>query len=806
MGFRDIKYAVRSLVHDRGVSTIVILCLSLGIGVNATLFGLVDGILIQPLPYVEPERLFVLNQSFERGGIRDAGVSYQDLRDLEERSTMFAQMAALGGRTIALSDQGEAERFQGAAITWDMFQILGVPPLLGRHFRADDDRPGAEPVVTLSYEVWQRRYQSDPNIIGRSVTVNGRPHTVAGVMPMGFNFPENQRIWIPLGPTAETEPRTSRYLFTFGRLKDGVDIAQARAELQSISAALATAYPTTNDGWSTAAQELTDEFIPDDVRLILFTMMGAVTLVLMIACANVANLMLARSSGRQREFCVRAALGAGRVQLIKQLLLECVLLGLASAPLGLAIAYFGVYLLDNAIPPDDVPYYIHWEVSPRVIAYTIAISAATGLVFGLAPALQSGRLNLQEALRDGARGSGQSGRRARVRNTLVVLEVAMALILLVGASLFVRSFLNLRSASPGFETAPLLTARFFMTGDAYATGEQRAQRVEDIMRRIEALPGVTSAFASNFVPLDAGGGSGRAIVDGRDFVKGEEPTILFTAVTPHLYKTMNLPLLKGRDFTDGEGAGNATVAVINETMAKKLWPDKEAVGGRFRLVEDEDGPEEWFTVIGVAPDIRMFDMEDDTPDFSVAYVPYRYGSFANIGVTIRAAGDPAGLASAVRGEIRASDPGLPIFNLRTMEDLRQEGFWQFRLFGYMFGIFGAVALFLAGVGVYSVLSFSVSQRTQEMGVRIALGASRSDVLRLVVRQGVGLAAAGVVLGLIGAFGITRVIQSLLYNVTPTDPISFAGVSLFLGGIAVLASYLPARRATTVDPIIALRNE
>jgi putative ABC transport system permease protein len=317
---------------------------------------------------------------------------------------------------------------------------------------------------------------------------------------------------------------------------------------------------------------------------------------------------------------------------------------------------------------------------------------------------------------------------------------------------------------------------------------------------------VTSAFASNFVPLDAGGGSGRAIVDGRDFVKGEEPTILFTAVTPHLYKTMNLPLLKGRDFTDGEGAGNATVAVINETMAKKLWPDKEAVGGRFRLVEDEDGPEEWFTVIGVAPDIRMFDMEDDTPDFSVAYVPYRYGSFANIGVTIRAAGDPAGLASAVRGEIRASDPGLPIFNLRTMEDLRQEGFWQFRLFGYMFGIFGAVALFLAGVGVYSVLSFSVSQRTQEMGVRIALGASRSDVLRLVVRQGVGLAAAGVVLGLIGAFGITRVIQSLLYNVTPTDPISFAGVALFLGGIAVLASYLPARRATTVDPIIALRNE
>jgi putative ABC transport system permease protein len=804
MSFRDIRYAVRSLVHDAGVSTIVIFCLSLGIGVNATLFSVVDGILIQPLPYTEPDRLFVLNETFERGGIRDAGVSYQDLKDFEERTTTFAQMAALGGRTIAVSDQGDPERFQGAAITWDMFPILGVQPILGRHFRAEDDRPGAEPVVMLSHEVWQRRYQGDPNIIGRSINVNGRPHTVAGVMPVGFSFPENQKIWIPLGPSADTEPRTSRYLFTFGRLKPGVTIDQAREELKSITAALGKLYPTTNDGWSAILRPLSDEFIPDDVRLVLLTMMGAVTLVLLIACANVANLMLARASGRQREFCVRAALGAGRAELIRQLLTECVLLGLASVPLGLAIAFVGVWLLDNAVPPGMVPYYIHWEISARVIAYTLGISALTGLVFGLAPALQAGRLNLQETLRDGARGSGQSGKRARLRNALVVVEVAMALILLVGASLFVRSFLNLQSASPGFDTAPLLTARFFMVGDSYATVEQKAQRVDDVMRRIERLPGVVSAFASNFVPLDAGGGSGHAIVDGRPVTKGEEPTILFTAVTPHLYKTVNLPMLKGRDFTDGEGSGTTPVAVINETMAKKLWPDADAVGRRFRLVEDE--PPLWFTVIGVGPDIRMFDMDDDTPDFSVAYVPYRFANFSNIGVTIRAANNPAGLAAAVRSEIRESDPGLPIFNLRTMEDLRREGFWQFRLFGYMFGIFGAAALFLAGVGVYGVLSFSVSQRTQEMGVRIALGAKQSDVLGLVVRQGVTLAAVGVLLGLVGAFGITRVIRSLLYNVTPTDPLSFGGVAVFLAAIAVLASYLPARRATNVDPIIALRNE
>jgi putative ABC transport system permease protein len=804
MGFRDIKYAIRSLVHDRGISTIVILCLALGIGVNATLFSVVDGVLIQSLPFVEADRLLVLSEASERRGIREAGVAYPTLRDWEERTTMFASMAATSGASVALSDGAEAERFEGALITWSMFPILGVNPELGRHLRAEDDLPGAEPVVILSHEVWQRRYQSDPRIIGRSVTVNGKPHTVVAVMPIGFSFPENQKVWLPLGPTAQSHPRTARNLFAFGRLKDGVTVAQARAELTSMAATLAAEYPVTNEDWSAITQPLSDEFIPDDVRLVLLTMMGAVTIVLLIACANVANLMLARASGRQREFCVRAALGAGRGQLIKQLLTECVLLGLASAPLGLAIAYLGVWLLDNAVPPGMVPYYIHWAISPRVIAYTLGISALTGLVFGLAPALQAGRLNLQEALRDGARGSGQSGRRARLRNGLVVLEVAMSLVLLVGASLFVRSFLNLQSASPGFETAPLLTARFFMVGEAYATPEQKAQRVEDVMRRIESLPGVTSAFASNFVPLDAGGGSGHAIIDGRAVPKGEEPTILYTAVTPHLYKTMGLPLLKGRDFSDAEGAGRTAVAVINDTMARKLWPGTDAVGRRFRLVETV--PEEWFTVIGIAPDIRMFDMDDDTPDFSVAYVPYRFSGFANIGVTIRAAGDPALLATAVRNAIRESDPGLPIFSLRTMEDLRREGFWQFRLFGFMFGIFGAAALFLAGVGVYGVLSFSVSQRTQEMGVRIALGAKQSDVLGLVVRQGVTLAAVGVVVGLIGAFGITRVIASLLYNVTPTDPLSFGGVALFLALIAVVASYLPARRATNVDPIVALRNE
>ena len=804
MLLQDIKSAVRSLVLDRGVTAIVLTCLALGIGINATLFSVIDGVLIQPLPFADPARLLILNETFERRGVRDAGVSYQTLKDWKEQTTAFSSIVATSGRSFTLSDGGEPERYAGAAITWDMFPTLGVPPALGRHFNREDDRPGAEPVVILSDDVWQRRYGGDRNAIGRSITVNGRPHTVVGVMPPKFSFPELQKVWIPIAPLADQDPRSNRNLFTFGRMKPGVDLVRARADVSSMAATIASRYPVTSEGWSATARPLPDEFIPDDVRLVLLTMMGAVTLVLLIACANVANLMLARASGRQREFSVRAALGAGRARLVRQLLTECVLLGLASAPLGLAIAYVGVWLLDGAVPPGDLPYYVHWEISSRGVVYTLVISALTGLVFGLAPALQAGRLNLTEALRDGARGSGQSGRRAKMRSGLVIAEVALAMVLLIGASLFVRSFLNLQSASPGFDTAPLLTLRFYMTGDTYAQPDPKAQRTEDIVRRIEGLPGVEAAFASNFIPMGGGGGGGNAIVDGRTMPRGEEPFIMFIGVTPHLSKTMGLALMKGRDFTDAEGASRAPVAVINDTMARKLWPDADPVGRRFRLVETE--PAEWFTVIGVAPDIRQFDMDDDTPPNAAAYVPYPYGASASTGVTVRAQSNPAGLTAAIRGAIRAADPGLAIFDLRTMEDRRQAGFWQFRLFGFMFGIFGAAALFLAGIGVYGVLSFSVSQRTQEMGVRVALGAQRSDVLRLVVRQGITLALLGVVLGVIGALGVTRLIGSLLYGVTPSDPISFVGVAAFLTVIAFVASYLPARRATNVDPIVALRNE
>jgi putative ABC transport system permease protein len=805
MLLQDIRYALRTLVKDRAVSAIVVACLALGIGVNATLFSVVDGVLLQPLPFASPERLVRLTETLERRNLRRNPVSYPDLRDWKEAATSFQSIGAMTARSLAIADGGEPERLLGAAISSDMFPTLGVPAAVGRLFGPQDDRPGAEPVVILSDDIWQRRYQGHRSIIGRRVFVDGTPHTVVGVMPPKFAFADkNHKAWIPLAPIVEKDSRSARGLFVIGRLAAGISVERAQAELSAVAAKTAGDYPLTNEGWGARVTTLKDDYVPAATRLVIWTMMGAVTLVLMIACANVANLMLARASMRQREFSVRASLGAGRARLVRQLLTECVVLGLVAAPIGVAVAYLGTWLLDQAVPPDSLPYFIHWQVNPRVIAYTVLVSGLTGIIFGLAPALQAGRLNLIDTLRDGARGSGHSGRRARARHALVIIEMALALVLLVGASLFVRSFFNLQDARVGFDTSPLMTLRIYMTGESYATDRSRIQRVDDIVRRVERLPGVQSASASNFIPFGGGGGGGAAIVDGRAFARNEEPQIGFTGVTPHFFRTIGIALRKGRDLTDAEGMSRTPIAVINETMATKLWPDREAIGERFRLAGLE--PVEWFTVIGVAPDIRDVGVRDDTPPLPVAYVPYPYAASATAGLMIRVGANPAGVTLAAREAIRASDPALPLFDVRTMEDLRTGTFWQYRVFGQMFGVFGAVALFLAAIGVYGVLAFSASQRTQEMGVRMALGATRCDVLWLVVRQGVVLAAIGEVFGLAGALGITRVIRTLLYNVTPTDPLSFGGVAVFLTVIAIVASYVPARRATTVDPIVALRNE
>jgi putative ABC transport system permease protein len=805
MLLQDLKYAVRTLLKTPAFTLIAISCLALGIGVNATIFSVVDGVLLQPYPYPDAERMIVLNTANPPARINRALVSYPDFRDWRDENTTLSTLAALQRRSFAIADgRTDPERFAGGAVTWTLFGLLGTPPALGRDFGPDDDRPGAEPVVLISDDLWRNRYNADPSIVGRAIQVNGRPHTVIGVMPPKFMFPETQRLWVPISAYIPEWTRSVRSLEVFARLKPGVSIEQASTDLRAISTRLAATYPKENEGWAALVRPLRSWMVPIQVEIMMFAMMGAVTLVLMIACANVANLLLARAAVRHREISIRSALGAGKWRIIRQLLTEAMLIGLLSAPLGAAIAWIGLRLVDSGIPPDSVPYFIHWSLDARSLAYTIAISMLTGILFGLAPALQAARTNLQDSLKEGARGAA-GGRRARLRSVLVVAEIAMSLVLLVGASLFVRSFLNLQQSTTGFDTSPLMTMRIYLPGSVYEAPEAKARRVQDIVQRIEGLPGVKAAFGSNFVPFGGGGSGGNIGVEGQAVEEGKEPSITFIAASPHLRETLGVALMRGRDISDIDETTRTPVALINQTMASQIWPGQDPLGRRFKLLRDNI--DDWFTVVGVVADFRHFQGDAERPVFPSAYVPYSFDPTLNTGLTIRvAAGEPGAIASAVREQIRSADGSLPVFSIQTVEKLRQLGFWQDRLFGWMFSVFGAIALLLASVGVYGVLSYSVSQRVQEIGVRMALGAERRDVLRLILGHGMKLATIGIALGIVGAAGATQFVKTALYNVTPTDPLSFTGVAAFLTLVALVASYVPARRAMAVDPIVALRNE
>jgi predicted permease len=805
MLIQDLRYAVRSIAANRAVTLVAVVCLSLGIGMNAAMFSVVDGVLIRPFPFKDPDRMVVLYSTNQKRGVTLSLLSYLEFRDWRDSNRTLEDMAAFSGRSLTISDgQADPERFAGQAVSANLFSFLGVAPALGRDFQPDDDRPGAEPVIMLSDEVWRQRYQADPDVVGRAIPINGRPHTIIGVMPPRFAFPTFHRLWVPLAPAGESTPRTDRSVQVFARMKPGVTMEQLRADLQAVTARLAETYPASNEGWGALVRPLVDWMLPAEVQVILPAMLGAATLVLLIACTNVANLLLARASVRSREIAVRSALGASRWQIVRQLLIEAIFIGGISAPLGWVVAHVFLGMVESGMPPDGVPYFIQWALDARSLVYTVAISLATGIVFGLAPALHAARANPQESLKEGGRGT--SGGRARLRNALVVIEVALSLVLLVAASLFVRSFLNLRSSSVGFDTTPLMTMRIFMPGTAYESAESKARRIEDVVQRIESTPGVEAAFASNFVPLGGGGGGGRILVDGTTSEPGKEPAVFFISVSPGFLRTLDVSLIRGRDMTSAEGRSRMPVALVNETMAKQIWPDKDPIGRRFRMTGDRIP--EWFTVIGVIANFRHFAGTGDPnqPPPASAYVPYPFEPTINTGLTIRTAGDPASITSAVREQIRQADPALPVFQIRTMEELRQLSFWQRKLFGWMFATFGIVALALASIGVYGVLSYSVAQRTQEIGVRVALGAGRSTILGMVIVQGAKLALAGVVVGLFGAYGAARFVQTVLYNVTPTDPVSFGVVTVFLLAVAALASYVPARRATAVDPLTALRAE
>ena len=798
---QDVRYAFRTLWRSRMFALIAIACLAIGIGVNTTIFSVVNAVLLRPFSFANPEQLVVLEEVNTRNG-GTAGVAWPNLADWKAQSKALTDIAGVQGRSMTLAAADEPERLVGSAISWNLFPMLGVSPVMGRQIRADEDKPGGDRVVLLSDGLWERRFGRDPSIVGKTLMLNEVAHTVIGVMPAKFKFPEESELWIPLRELDGATRRDAKGIYTFARMAPGVTIERARTALTQVAARLAREYPENAD-WSVRIEGLRENFIPDDVRLIVLTMMGAVTFVLLIACANVANLLLARATARSREIAIRAALGAGKGRIIRQLVTESVILAVTGGLLGIPLAAWGLQMLDKAIPPSNaLPYYIDWYIDKPTLVYMIVISVATGVFFGLAPAVQAARGSLQEALRDGARGSGSGVKKNRLRNGLVIAEIALSLVLLVGASLFVRSFLALQNASAGFSTSQLMTTRVYLQGPRYDSLSRRAERAEDIVQRIEALPGVQSAFVSALIPATGGGFGGPIIVDGRSDEKGREPFGLYAGVSEHFFTTLDVKLVSGRTFTPAETRDSSRVAIINQTMARRIWPGIDPIGRRFRYASDSSA--EWLTVIGVAPDIANDDLDNEVESY--AYLPLRYTLVRGLGLVVRTTGDPAAITPSMRRAIRDADATIALYEVNTMEQVRQLGFWQYGLFGSMFSVFGVIALLLAAVGVYGVISYSVSQRTQEIGVRVALGARNRDVLRLVVGQGLRLAGIGLAIGLVGALGITQVVRSVLFGVTPTDPLSFGLITIFLTVVAGVASWLPARRAAGVDPIVALRRE
>ena len=718
MVLQDVRYALRSLWHSKGFATVAILCLGFGIGLNATIFSIMDGVLLKPYPYDDPDRILVVGERNPKTDSQ-AGMSYLDLRDWKAANSVFTTIAgSMGGRSLTISESGhEPERYLGAAISWDLFDLLGTKPIIGHGFTADDDKEGASGVVLLSHDLWTRRYSADRTILGRTILINAKPYEIIGVMPPNFEFPNTQRLWIPLTPIVAHDRRNNRGLFTFARLKPGATIKSAREEADAIAGRLAQTYPETNDGWISDLRTLRQAFLPREVPLVIYLMMGGATLVLFIACSNVANLLLARATGRRREISVRAALGAGRSRIVRQLLTESLVLGLISVPLGVLLAEGGTRSIAAAMPPDQVPYYVTWQVDWRSLLYTVAIAAGTALVFGLFPALQISRGNLHESLKEGTRGNSAS--RSLLRSSLVVVQVAFAVVSLVGALLFVRTFVNLGAADVGFDARRLMAMRFYMPGAPYEANDAKLRRVEDVVRRSEALPGVQAAFSSNLVPFGAGGGGGPITIDGRAVDPGHQPGITVVGVTPHFTQTLGIEPTSGRTFTDAEGWSRTPMAIINQAMAKRFWPTSEPVDARFR-VGGLDDANPWFTVIGVIPDVNVFGIDPSNPQpRAAAFVPYAYQQAINTGITLRVAGNPASITRAVREQLRASDPNLPMYQVRTVDEARRLNYWQYGLYGWIFGTIGVMGLLLASIGVYGVLAYSVNQRSRRAPRRAA---------------------------------------------------------------------------------------
>jgi len=796
----DLHYAIRMLIKRPGFTVVALITVALGIGANTSIFSVVNAVLLRPLPYNQPDRIMQLWEVNLRTGDRGGSVSPNNFADWQERSKTFECMAALRYANLSLTGGSQAERVVGAMVSADFFGAIGTSAALGRTFLPEEDKPGNSNAAVVSYGLWQRRFGGDETLVGQSIMLNGRKYTVVGIMPRGFQFPSSAEMWVPLALELKEESRGNHYLRVIGRVRPSVTVGQAQAEITGIAEQLAKEYPDNNRHTGASVMSLHEEIVKD-VKYPLLVLLGAVALVLLIACANVANLLLARTASRKREISIRTALGASRWRLVRQLLTESMVLSLVGGGLGLLLSLWGTYLLDKIIP-GNIPRAKEIDIDRNVLAFTFGAAVISGIIFGLAPAVQASRTNLQEALKDSGRGSAVGFRRQVLRNMLVVSEIAVALVLLIGAGLLIKSFFKLSEVDPGFRAEGVMTAQFTMSQPRYNNSHQRVALAQDIARRLSVLPGVTAVGATSEVPFNGSTTTSSFSIVGRQNNPDEGLAAGARQTLPGYFKTMGIPLLQGRDFNEGDGADSVPVAIVNHRFAERYFPNESPLGHHIMFdIDDKSAGRE---IVGVVGDVKHESLDSSNP-FEM-YAPYTQDSDNRTLVAVFRSNDPKSLTAMVRDVFRAADPDQPVFNIRTMDERLTNSVRSQRFTMILLGVFASIAMILAAIGIYGVMSYSVTQRTHEIGIRMALGARPGRVLRLVIGQGMSLAIIGVVLGIIGAFGLKLVMEGLLFGVSGTDRPTFIGLSLLLSFVALLANYIPARRATKVDPMIAMRYE
>ena len=806
---QDLRYGIRLLLKDRSFALIAVLALALGIGANSAIFSVVNALVLKPLPFENLDRLIAVRSSFPNQGLKATAVSAADFEDWRSQNNVFKEIAAYRVRDITITGTGEPEMVRGSFVSADFFSALDLRAVNGRTLLPDEDRPGGDPVVVLGYGLWQRRFGADPNIPGTTITLSGRATTVVGIMPPDFDFPFGTDLWMPLALTPQQlNQRDTRNLQVLAQLKVEVTVPQAQAEMLAVAGRLEQQYPKTNTGLSVQVLPLRDQQ-SDFTRPLMSVLSGMSAFLLLIACANVANLLFARATTRQREIAIRSALGASRWRLIRQMLTESFLLSGVAGMAGLILSLWSVELIKAGLPPDIARFMTGWkeiEVDGRVLLFTLGLAFLTTLVFSIVPALQASRPDLNEMLKDGNKSSSQSWAGGRARRFLVASEIALALVLLVGAGLMVKGFSRILNALETADPASILTLQTPLPDSKYKDSQKIAEFYQQVVTRMRSLPGVEAVSVASNTPLNnRPNPSDELIVEGRPPLQlGERQPADVVVVSRDYFATIGAPLLKGRDFEQTDDDQAATpVAIISQAAAQRYWPNEDPIGRRIKRANEKESAR-WLTIVGVVTDVKQawFDKEI-RPQL---YLPYLQAPAATMSFLLSVSGDPMSLVAGARSQVFAIDRDQPIEDIKTLQQLFVDETSPFRFAAVLMSVFGGIALVLAAVGVYGVMSYSVAQRTHEIGIRMALGAGRSDVLRLITGQGLRTAAIGLTVGFPLALALSRIMVSRLFGVVSLEFPVLVGLTLLMGAVAFLSSYIPARRATKVDPIVALRSE